>query len=75
MGLFLTRVQRGSHPMMEQTRVGDEVWMPERIEVRASAKIFLVKSLVIDKILTYSDSRLAQAGVFATADRPDSEQE
>jgi hypothetical protein len=49
--------------------------MPERIEVRASAKIFLVKSLVIDKILTYSDSRLAQAGVFAIADRPDSEQE
>ena len=67
MGLFLARVLRGSHIKMEQTRVADGIWVPERIEVRASAKIFFVKSLVIDKILTYSDYRLAQTGAFATA--------
>jgi hypothetical protein len=67
MGLFLARVQRGSHIMMEQTRIADGVWVPERIEVRANAKILFVKTLVLEKILTYSDYRLAQSGVFATA--------
>jgi hypothetical protein len=59
-------VLRGSHITMEQTRVDDGVWMPERIEVRAAAKIFFVKSLVIDRVLTYSEYRPAQAGVSTT---------
>jgi hypothetical protein len=48
---------------MEQTRVDGGIWMPERVEVRAAAKIFFVKSLVIDRILTYSEYKLPQAGV------------
>jgi hypothetical protein len=40
---------------MEQTRVDDGIWMPERVEVRAAAKIFLTKSFVIDRVLTYSE--------------------
>ena len=66
MGLFLARVLRGSHITMEQTRVDDGIWMPERVEVRAAAKIFFVKSLVIDRVLTYSEYRLAEAGVPTT---------
>ena len=62
MGLFLARVLRGSHITMEQTRVDDRIWMPERVEVRAAAKILLVKSLVIDRVVTYSEYRLAAAG-------------
>ena len=58
MGLFLVRLLRGSHITMEQTRVDDGIWMPERIEVRAAARIFFVKSLVIDRILSYSEFRL-----------------
>jgi hypothetical protein len=65
MGLFLARVLRGSHIVMEQTRVAEGTWLPERVEVRANAKILFVKNLVIDKILTYSDYRLTQAGAFA----------
>jgi len=57
LGLFLVRVLRGSHITMEQTRVGDGIWMPEHVEVRAAAKIFFVKSLVIDRVLTYSEYR------------------
>jgi hypothetical protein len=67
MGLFLARVLRGSHIVMEQTRVAEGAWLPERVEVRANAKILFVKSLVVDKILTYSDYRLAQSDAFATA--------
>jgi len=57
LGLFLVRVLRGSHITMEQTRLDDGIWMPEHIEVRAAAKIFFVKSLVIDRVLTYSEYR------------------
>jgi hypothetical protein len=68
MGLFLVRLLRGSHITMEQTRVDDGIWMPERIEVRSAARIFFVKSLVIDRVLTYSEYRLPQAGAAATKD-------
>jgi hypothetical protein len=68
MGLFLVRLLRGSHITMEQTRVDDRIWMPERVEVRAAARIFFVKSLVIDRVLTYSEYRLPQAGAAATKD-------
>jgi hypothetical protein len=37
MGLFLARVLRGSHITMEQTLFDDGIWMPKRIEMRASA--------------------------------------
>ena len=67
MGLFLVRLLRGSEIKMEQTRV-DQTWMPERVQVRAAAKIFLVKSLVINRLLTYSEYRLAKAGAPTTRD-------
>jgi len=67
-GLFLARVLRGSHIMMEQTRVDDRIWMPARVEVRAATKIFFVKNLVIDRVLTYSEYRLVEAGVSTGRD-------
>jgi hypothetical protein len=60
MGLFLVRLLSGSHITMEQTRVDNGIWMPQRIEVRATAKVFFVKNLVIDELLTYSNYRLPQ---------------
>ena len=57
MGLFVARVQRGSHIILEQTCVGESVWVPKRLQLRFSAKILLLKSLNIDRILTYSDYR------------------
>lgn len=68
MGLFLVRLLRGSHITMDQTRVDDGIWMPERVEVRAATRLFFVKSLVIDRVLTYSEYRLPQAGVPTTRD-------
>jgi hypothetical protein len=55
LALFVARVQRGSHMILEQICVGDAVWVPKRVEVRASAQILLLKSLDVDRILTYSD--------------------
>ena len=67
MGLFLARVLPGSHLTMEQTRIGDGVWMPKHIEARASARILFIKSLVIDRRLTYSDYRPTQTGLGSPA--------
>lgn len=62
MGLFLARVLRGSRISMEQTRVADGIWLPKQIEARASAKVLFIKTLTIDRILTYSGFRQVAAG-------------
>ncbi len=61
MGLFLARVLRGSHITMEQTRVADGIWLPKQIEVRANAKVLFIKTLMIDRILSYSGYRQCTA--------------
>jgi hypothetical protein len=63
MGLFLARVLPGSRVTMEQLRVGEGMWMPRHIEARANAKILLIKTLAIDKELTYTDYQPAQNGI------------
>jgi hypothetical protein len=67
MGLFVARVQRGSHIILEQTDVGDAVWVPKHLEVRASARILFLKSLDIDRILTYSDYDRVNGGPYSVA--------
>src|SRR6202022_1898894 len=67
MGLFVARVDRGSHIIMEQTSVGDGVWVPKSIEIRATARILFLKSLGIDRILTYSDYRPAADGPYSVS--------
>ena len=62
MGLFLVRLLRGAQIKMEQTRLDGGIWVPERVEVQADAKIFFVKNLVIDRVMIYSQYRLSQAG-------------
>jgi hypothetical protein len=66
-GLFVTRVQRGSHVILEQSCVGDGVWVLKRIEMRASARILFLKSLDVDRILTYSDYRPATDGPYSVS--------
>jgi hypothetical protein len=64
MGLFVARVQRGSHIILQQTCVGDAVWVPKRLEMRASARILFLKSLDIERILTYSEYFPATDGPY-----------
>ena len=65
MGLFVARVQRGSHILLEQISLGDAVWVPKRLEVRASARILFLKSLELDRILTYSDYHPSADGPYS----------
>jgi hypothetical protein len=67
MGLFVARVQRDSHIILEQISVGDGVWVPKRLEVRASARILFLKSVDIERILTYSDYRPTADGSYSVS--------
>jgi hypothetical protein len=67
LGLILARVERGSHIIMEQTCVGDAVWVPKRIEIRATARILFLKSLDIQRTLTYTDYRPASDGPYSAS--------
>jgi hypothetical protein len=42
------------------TRVNDEVWLPKRIEVKASARVALVKTFRIEAETSYSNYRKFQ---------------
>jgi hypothetical protein len=59
MGLFLARVQPGTHIAFEQTRVAEGIWLPKHIEIKAEAKILFVKNYQMQEIITYSEYHLA----------------
>jgi hypothetical protein len=67
LGLILARVERGSHIIMEQTCVGESVWVPKRVEIRATARILFLKSLDIRRTLTYTDYRPASDGPYSVS--------
>jgi hypothetical protein len=57
MGYFLARVQPGSRILFEQTRVGDGLWMPVKVEVAADAKVLFLINYKMDETITYADYR------------------
>jgi hypothetical protein len=67
LGLILARVERGSHIIMEQTCVGEAVWVPKRIVIRAMARILFFKSLDVQRTLTYTDYRPASDGPYSAS--------
>src|SRR3984893_660820 len=54
-GLFLARLNKGSRIIIEQTRVNDEVWLPQHIAVKIDARIALLKGFNLEEDLTYHD--------------------
>ena len=54
-GLFLARFHKGSRFMLEQTRVNDEVWLPQQLAVKVDARLALLKSLDVDIEQTFRD--------------------
>lgn len=54
-GLFLARIHKGSHIVIETTRVNDEVWLPRHIALHVDVKIALLKNIDMDQDVTYKD--------------------
>ena len=54
LGLFLVRVAKGSRATLELTCVNDGVWLPDRLQVFASARLGLLQALRIEQRIHYS---------------------
>ena len=67
-GLFLVRVSKGSHATLELTSAWDGVWLPDRLQVFASARLGLLKGLRIEQTTHYS--RYSSVPADARAIRP-----
>jgi hypothetical protein len=59
-GLFLFRLARGSRAAFEQFQVSENVWLPRRVQVSASARVGLLKVVRVEQEVTYSNCRPAQ---------------
>lgn len=71
-GLFIARLSKGARLNVQMTRVNDEVWLPKRIEVKASARLALVKKFNIEADTSFSNYRKFQveSRVVSAAPQP-----
>jgi hypothetical protein len=53
-GFFLVRVAQGSRATVEFTCIGGGVWVPDRLQVFASARLGLLQTIRIDRRIQYS---------------------
>jgi hypothetical protein len=60
-GLFLARVHKGTHILVEQTQVNDEVWLPKQVWLKLDAKIALLKNYNIIDEITFQDYKKFRA--------------
>jgi len=54
-GLFLARFHKGSHFMIEQARINDEVWLPRQLDFKINLRLALLKSFNMDAEQTFRD--------------------
>jgi hypothetical protein len=60
-GFVLARIHKGTHLVMELTRVNDEVWLPKRVQLHFDARLALLKSYDEDVEQTYRDYKKFRA--------------
>jgi len=60
-GLVLARLHKGSRIVIEQTRVNDEVWLPQHMAVKVDARVALLKEFNIEQDVTYRDYKKFRA--------------
>ncbi|MGA8539295.1 MAG: hypothetical protein WB566_07325 [Terriglobales bacterium] len=54
-GFVLARIHKGTHLIIELTRVNHEVWLPKRVQLHFDARVALFKSYDDDVEQTYRD--------------------
>jgi hypothetical protein len=54
-GLFLARIHKGSRIVIEQTRVNDEVWLPQHVALNVDARLALLKNFDMAMDVTFKD--------------------
>jgi hypothetical protein len=65
-GLFLARIHKGTHIVVEATRVNEEVWLPKHLAVHIDVRLVLVKNFNEDLEQTYRDYKKFRADTKIT---------
>jgi hypothetical protein len=65
-GWVLARIHKGSHLVVQMTRVNDEVWLPKYLNLRLDARIALFKGYNDDVEQTYRDYKKFRADTKIT---------
>ncbi len=65
-GLVLARIHKGTHLILEMTRVNDEIWLPKRVQLHVDARVALFKSYDDDVEQTYRDYKKFHASTKIT---------
>jgi hypothetical protein len=60
-GLFLARLHKGSRIIIEQTRVNDEVWLPQHIAVKVDVRVALLKNFNVEEDIAYRNYKKFRA--------------
>lgn len=55
LGWVLARIHKGAHILVEQTRVNDEVWLPQHVSFNVDARIALLKNFRIQGEQSFRD--------------------
>jgi hypothetical protein len=61
-GLFLARIHKGSRITIEQTRINDEVWLPQHVNVKVDVRLALLKDFNVEDDITYRDYKKFRIG-------------
>jgi len=54
-GLFIARLSKGSHILLEQRKLPDGDWVPESLEAKAAARLFLLFQHNFEETITYNN--------------------
>ena len=60
-GLFLARFHKGSRFVLEQTRVNNEVWLPQHLAVKVDMRFALLKNFNVNVEQSYRDYKKFRA--------------
>jgi hypothetical protein len=61
LGLFLARVHKGTRVTLQQTRVNDEVWLPQQLSVKIDVRLALFKEIRVGEEQTFSEYKKFRA--------------
>lgn len=72
-GLFLARLHRGAHAVIETTRVNNEVWLQQHVAITADVRVALLKDFDVNLDITdrdykkfRTDSKIVPVGELQT---------
>jgi len=54
-GWVLARIHKGARVIVEQTRVNNEVWLPQHVTFKLDARVALFKGYKVDGDQTFRD--------------------